>query len=294
MRGFHHVSLITKNRHQNRQFYEDILGLRLVKQSYHQENRRTPHLFYGDYEGTIGTLVSFFEFPSVGKSYWGKDRVSHIALQVPSYDSVLFWYERLKKRGIEITEPESVFGTFGFSFEDFDHSKLRIVESKQRDKQSHPRKQRHKDIPLEHEIIGLGPIELKVSKLPETIAFLTDVFRMNLVGFYPQKEYENKYVYVLETDDMAQLHVEDAAVLPKQKDGSGSVDHIAFHAEDIEAWEKYLDDMGILHSGVIDRYYFKSIYVEDPSGINFELSTSEPGFLLDEELENLGRDLKKL
>ena len=42
---------------------------------------------------------------------------------------------------------------------------------------------------------------------------------------------------------------------------------------------------------VIDRYYFKSIYFREPSGVLFEIATIGPGFTTDEPLETLGERL---
>jgi len=39
---------------------------------------------------------------------------------------------------------------------------------------------------------------------------------------------------------------------------------------------------------VIDRYYFKSVYFREPSGVLFEIATLGPGFTTDEPLEHLG------
>ena len=42
---------------------------------------------------------------------------------------------------------------------------------------------------------------------------------------------------------------------------------------------------------VIDRFYFKSVYFREPSGILYELATIGPGFTADEPLEHLGEHL---
>jgi glyoxalase family protein len=42
---------------------------------------------------------------------------------------------------------------------------------------------------------------------------------------------------------------------------------------------------------VIDRFYFKSIYFREPSGVLFEIATIGPGFTTDESLEHLGERL---
>jgi glyoxalase family protein len=42
---------------------------------------------------------------------------------------------------------------------------------------------------------------------------------------------------------------------------------------------------------VIDRFYFRSIYFREPSGVLFEIATIGPGFTADEPLEHLGESL---
>jgi glyoxalase family protein len=42
---------------------------------------------------------------------------------------------------------------------------------------------------------------------------------------------------------------------------------------------------------VIDRFYFRSIYFREPSGVLFEIASLGPGFTVDEPLEHLGEKL---
>ena len=42
---------------------------------------------------------------------------------------------------------------------------------------------------------------------------------------------------------------------------------------------------------MIDRFYFRSIYFREPSGVLFEIATIGPGFTSDEPLETLGERL---
>ena len=45
---------------------------------------------------------------------------------------------------------------------------------------------------------------------------------------------------------------------------------------------------GVPNSGIIDRFYFRSLYFREPNGILFELATDGPGFSADESAESLG------
>lgn len=74
----HHISLLTRDAEQNVHFYTKVLGMRLVKNSVNQENIRIRHLFYGDYLGTPGTVVTFFVLPLLGRRTDGKHFFNNI------------------------------------------------------------------------------------------------------------------------------------------------------------------------------------------------------------------------
>ena len=44
-------------------------------------------------------------------------------------------------------------------------------------------------------------------------------------------------------------------------------------------------------SPIIDRFWFRSIYFREPSGVLFEIATLGPGFAIDEDPEHLGEPL---
>jgi glyoxalase family protein len=71
------------------------------------------------------------------------------------------------------------------------------------------------------------------------------------------------------------------------------VHHIAWATtpEDHDAWRERVVAAGARATPVIDRFYFKSVYFREPSGILYELATIGPGFATDEPLEHLGERL---
>jgi glyoxalase family protein len=75
--------------------------------------------------------------------------------------------------------------------------------------------------------------------------------------------------------------------------GAGTVHHVAWAStpEEHEAWRMHLVDGGAEATPVIDRFYFRSIYFREPSGVLFEIATIGPGFTIDEPLEHLGEKL---
>jgi glyoxalase family protein len=58
-----------------------------------------------------------------------------------------------------------------------------------------------------------------------------------------------------------------------------------------EAWRRRVAEAGARPTPVIDRFYFRSIYFREPSGVLFEIATIGPGFATDEPREHLGERL---
>jgi glyoxalase family protein len=58
-----------------------------------------------------------------------------------------------------------------------------------------------------------------------------------------------------------------------------------------EEWRQRAIAAGAQPTPVIDRFYFRSIYFREPSGVLFEIATLGPGFTVDEPLEHLGEKL---
>jgi glyoxalase family protein len=75
--------------------------------------------------------------------------------------------------------------------------------------------------------------------------------------------------------------------------GAGTVHHVAWASpmDKHEAWHRRVSESGASPTPIIDRFYFKSIYFREPSGVLFEIATIGPGFTADEPLESLGERL---
>jgi glyoxalase family protein len=75
--------------------------------------------------------------------------------------------------------------------------------------------------------------------------------------------------------------------------GAGTHHHVAWASQmdDHEKWRAQVIDAGMHPTPVIDRFWFRSIYFREPSGVLFEIATLGPGFTEDEPLETLGEKL---
>jgi len=125
-----------------------------------------------------------------------------------------------------------------------------------------------------------------------TAKLLTETF-----GYRLANQSNNRFRFASQNETAAG-RVIDLLCMPDAQPGrvaAGSVHHIAFRARD-EAeqrqWREHLVALGYNVTPVIDRIYFHSIYFREPGGILFEIATDPPGFILDEDLNQLGESLR--
>jgi predicted esterase len=77
--------------------------------------------------------------------------------------------------------------------------------------------------------------------------------------------------------------------------GAGTVHHVALRVSDDAAElavRQLLIAAGLEPTEVVDRHYFRSVYVREPGGVLFELATDGPGLTVDEPVAALGQSLK--
>jgi glyoxalase family protein len=82
----------------------------------------------------------------------------------------------------------------------------------------------------------------------------------------------------------AEHHVVVRDDLPRSRNGSGAVHHLALRVADrteLNEWEGHITGRGYQNSGIVDRHYFTSLYVREPNHILYELATEGPGFEVD-------------
>ncbi|MDR4947434.1 ring-cleaving dioxygenase [Neobacillus cucumis] len=296
--GLHHVSILTGKAEKNYEFYTKILGMRLVKKTVNQDNTQSYHLFYADAEGTPGTEVTFFDIPGLGSSYRGTTDISTVSLRVKTTDSLLFWRERFKQLGVQHDDViQKRAGRDSLAFRDFEGTRLILVADNGENGVRAGIPWKREDIPVEHAIVGLGPVTLTVSIPEPTIGILTEVMGFRYVSSYPslEGEYPDLMVYATgEGGSGAEVHIEPRPDLPRARIGRGGVHHVAFRVpneDEYNQWAMRLKENRIASSGKVERFYFKALYFREPSGILFELSTDTPGFATDEPLETMGQKL---
>jgi glyoxylase I family protein len=102
--GLHHVTLICRDLARTTSFYRDLLGLALVSETTNDDDPNSRHFYFGDPQGTPGTLVSFLEYPSLPQGVVGAGATHHVAFAVESGEEQVAWRDYLRSHGVECTE----------------------------------------------------------------------------------------------------------------------------------------------------------------------------------------------
>src|SRR4051812_35800633 len=140
LEGLHHITMIAGDAQRNVEFYADVLGLRLVKKTVNFDQPDAYHLYFGDEQGSPGSILTWFEFPGAARGRAGIGDIHTIRLGVPSADSLDFWAERLgaPRRGAR------------GRFEDYAGLAFDLAPAT-----NPPLQAVHPDIPAEHALTGV-------------------------------------------------------------------------------------------------------------------------------------------
>jgi len=111
IRGLHHVTATVSDAQQDLRFYTGVLGLRLVKKTVNFDNHHVYHFYYGDAQGTPGTLMTTFPYKGKGvaQGRHGAGQIVATGFSVPA-DSLPDWRKRLAASGVAVLEEGSRFG----------------------------------------------------------------------------------------------------------------------------------------------------------------------------------------
>jgi glyoxalase family protein len=286
LEGIHHITAITGDAVGNVEFYTGLLGLRMVKKSVNQDDPTVYHLFYGDDEGSPGMDLTFFEYPGAVRGTPGAGMVHRIVWRVGSSAALDFWEERLGAAGVETRRgTEEVRGADSLRFSDpegLDHELAVYAGEDPLLQATAP------GIPPEHALKGFDGVRAYSADPALSAGLLGDT-----LGFSSAGDGEGGERWEVEGDGRHGFYVYDEPPAVDPVQGAGSVHHVAFASqpEDEEAWRARVTEGGGHPTQVIDRFYFRSIYFREPSGVLFEIATIGPGFAVDEDAAHLGERL---
>jgi glyoxalase family protein len=274
LEGVHHVTAITADAPRNVEFYAGVLGLRLVKKTVNQDDPTVYHLFYADERGDPGSDITFFEYPGARQGRAGAGMVHTVRWRVLSDEALDFWQRRLDNHVLSRHD-----GALTFVDPEGLRHELAIVETS-----DEPLIADHPEVPAELALQGFDGVR----------AFSADPGHSR--GFLERTlEFEPREGERWEARGQLRggFYEYDASPEAPGIGGAGTVHHVAWAAppEEHETWRERLSAAGAHVTPIIDRFYFKSIYFREPSGVLFEIATIGPGFTTDEPLEHLGEKL---
>ena len=284
--GIHHITAIAGDPQENLDFYAGVLGMRLVKRSVNQDSPGTYHFFFADADGHPGTDLTFFPWPDMGPGQQGTGKASEISLAVPE-GSLDYWSTRLAHYGAVIGQPEVRRGLRTLPVADPHGLPLALAETPERREFT---AWERGSVPSERQIRGLHSLRADVLSLQPSEKFLTETLGFTAIGtegrwhgYALGDGGSGKYIEIRETPEA-----------PRGEWGVGSMHHVAWRVPDDAAElavRKRVAAAGRRPTDVIDRFWFKSVYFQEPGGVLFELATDGPGFATDEDHGALGEKL---
>jgi glyoxalase family protein len=276
LEGIHHITCITGDAPRNVEFYAGTLGLRLVKKSVNQDDPTVYHLFYADEEGHAGSDMTFFEYPQARPGRAGVGMIHRVIWRVASEEALDFWEKRLAEAG---ARTERTPGSLTFDDPEGLGLELRVVETDDEALIAD-----HPEIPKELALQGFDSVQA-YSRDPDRSRQLFE----EALGFARQGDSS----WEIRGDSRGSTYRFDEPPPEPGIPGAGTVHHVAWvsQMDEHEAWRARVAEAGAHPTPVIDRFYFKSIYFREPSGVLFEIATVGPGFATDEPLEHLGERL---
>lgn len=278
--GLHHVSAGAGDPQGNLDFYTDVLGLKLVKRTVNFDDRFSYHLYYGDDSGTPGTLLTCFPSQGGTDGRVGHPQSSAVALAVPE-GAAAYWHDRLADGSVDVDEPAGRFDETVVRFRDPDGLPVELVE---RDTDLPPATGA---VPEAYAVRGLDGVTLLSTSIYHTASTL-EVLGFELLAQDGRRVRYRAPGAHANVVDLLDVEVEYG------REGAGTIHHVAFVAGDepLEGWRDRLQHAGLEPTWIRDRNYFRSIYVREPGGIQFEIATTEPGMTVDESPDALGSALQ--
>jgi glyoxalase family protein len=206
----------------------------------------------------------------------GDGMVNRVVFRVASTEALDFWTRRLENEGVATDRSDG-----SLVFPDPEGLELELATDTSGDQ---PLVADHPDVPVELAIRGFEGVHA-FSGAPQRSTGLLE----RTLGFTPRDEGG----WTVRGDRRGGFYRYDTPPPERGLSGAGTVHHVAWAStmDDHPAWRERVEGAGAAPTPIIDRFYFRSIYFREPSGVLFEIATLGPGFTQDEPLETLGEGL---
>lgn len=328
--SLHHITIVSANAQRTADFYTRVLGLRMVKKTVNFDAPTTYHLYFGNENAEPSSLVTFFEWPNAARGGPGIGGTHHFALHVADYNGLLMWKRRLTDLGIAVNGPLDRHYFTSIYIKDPDGTIVEIATRGPgwtRDEPADALGMTHRAPPPEMLTGNRDKEKIQAINWPEPVPEITPEMRLEhgihhitaigqdiqrtsdffggLLGMRLVKRTNN-------FDDPKSFHwywgvgagkpgtlvtyfERDPQREPAARMGTGQTHHFALAVADDDTqleWRERLVSAGVQVTPVMDRVYFKSIYMHDPDGHIIEIATRGPGFMVDEPADSLGERLQ--
>jgi glyoxalase family protein len=220
--------------------------------------------------------MTFFEYPQARPGRAVAGMVHRVVWRVASEQALDFWERRLGEAAVQTSRED---GSLRFTDPEGLDLELAVVGTTDK-----PLVARHPDIPEELALQGFDGVRAYTSDAERSRPLLEET-----LGFEPRGDAG----FEIRGEKRGSFYRYDHAPADPGIGGAGTVHHVAWASlqDDHEAWHQRVARAGARPTPIIDRFYFKSIYFREPSGVLFEIATIGPGFATDEPVEHLGERL---
>jgi glyoxalase family protein len=286
--GLHHVTATVDDAAADLDFYAGVLGLRLIKRTVNFDNPSVYHFYYGDERGTPGTIWTTFPYKGWGvpPGRHGAGQITTTTFSVP-IGSLDFWRARLQQPGALPRDIAAEGGQRGLIVTDPSGLQIRLLEAGDDTRVPWSAS----GVSADSAIRGLDSVTLTLDRPEPTIALAIEV-----LGFRVVAESHHSIRLAVNGDlPGRRLELTFGTGGPAARNGLGTVHHVAMAIATAEEQRRLREDLvSRSHpvTEVLDRQYFQSIYFREPGGVLFEVATVSPGFTVDEDPAELGRELK--
>jgi glyoxalase family protein len=289
VQGVHHITLCPGGAQQDIDFFTQVLGQRLVKQTVLMDgNIPIYHFYYGNADADVGSIATCFPYSrKPGRA--GSGQLSCTSYTVPP-GAIAFWTEHVNRHRAEHSDVQERFGAKYLRVRHPAGLLFEMIEESGDGRNPWTTTQ----VPRDAGTRGFFGAVLSVRDVREQESFFVDALGFQKVGV--DGPYHRFEVPGTGPGRIVDLHVEPERASGSWGFGSGTAHHIAFTVESDDALLKQkavYEELGFTDASEIkDRFYFHSMYVRSPGGILVECTANVPGgFFRDEAPDELGTTL---
>lgn len=287
--GYHHITACAGGAQEDVNFFTNVLGLRMAKQTVLMDGKiPIYHLYYSNANLEPGSVMTTFPY-SRKPGRQGSGQVQATAFTV-SKGTLPFWSDHLKRHGVQQEAKQERFGQSFIRFKHPSGLQAEVIEDSSDSREGWITPQ----IGRETAVHGFHGAVLSVREIDETERFFVDALGFRKTGVDgPYHRFEtgsggpNKTVTLQHEPDRP---------AGSWTFGAGTHHHIALWGADddaLAAQKAIYEELGYTDASEIkDRFYFHSMYCRCPGGILVESCCNVPGgFMKDETKEELGTKL---